>query len=180
MGCGASLSEEGKKMQSMSRMIDKEINREERENNNTIKALLIGTGASGKSTICKQMRLLFLNGYSKKDAMAFREPIVLNLMRNMITLCEMAGKWGYAFTEPNQPTYQQLLGMQLGVGVELDVEMGEVRLLISLFIVVCILRFYYSSLLFYSILFFSSFSFLVGAEAAVGRSSDQTGAAAGE
>jgi hypothetical protein len=74
--------------------------------------------------VCKQMRLLFLNGYSDKDARMFREPIVFNLLRNMALLAECAARWGLAFEERLQPHATRLLSMQLTIGAELDKETG--------------------------------------------------------
>ena len=56
MGCGASvLSDEARELQGLSKVIDRELTREAKERNGVVKALLLGTGASGKSTICKQV-----------------------------------------------------------------------------------------------------------------------------
>lgn len=57
--------------------------------------------------------------------MAFREPIVLNLMRNMITLVETAQSWSLVFMAANQPEVARLQGLQIGPGLEIDVESGE-------------------------------------------------------
>ena len=66
------------------------------------------------------MRLIYLNGYTRKDAMAFREPIVLNLMRNMVLLVEAAEQWQLAFAPPNLPEVSRLKGLQVGPGLEVD------------------------------------------------------------
>ncbi len=139
MGCGASTATPEA---AASAAIDKSLKQEARTSNPLIKALLLGTGASGedppterrasslffpsagKTTVCKQMRLLFLNGYSDKDARMFREPIVFNLLRNMALVAEYAARWSLAFEERLQPHATRLLSMQLTIGSELDKETG--------------------------------------------------------
>ncbi len=42
-----------------------------------------GTGASGKSTIARQMKVLYMNGFTDKDASIFTEIIFFNIIKNM-------------------------------------------------------------------------------------------------
>ena len=45
-----------------------------------VKILLLGAGNSGKSTVCKQMRLLYGAGYSEDDRLAAIQPIQAEIL----------------------------------------------------------------------------------------------------
>lgn len=72
MGCGG--SHDAAKA-AVSRDIDKRLKAEARLTSSEVKLLLLGAGDSGKSTLAKQMRLLYLNGYSNEE-MRFYAPLV--------------------------------------------------------------------------------------------------------
>jgi GTPase SAR1 family protein len=48
-----------------------------------VKLLLLGTGESGKSTILKQMRILYGRGYSEEDRRLYRPTICANVCASM-------------------------------------------------------------------------------------------------
>ncbi len=60
MGCSSSVDSAA----SISREIDREISKTRSEE---MKLLILGTGDCGKSTLAKQMRLLFLDGFSHEE-----------------------------------------------------------------------------------------------------------------
>jgi hypothetical protein len=72
------------------------------------------------------MRLLFLKGYSDKEARAFAAHIIFSLLRNSIALCQTALAWGLVFEERLQAHVARLAVTELSVGVELDKETGLV------------------------------------------------------
>ena len=70
-----------------SRELDKQIAKTDRR---TIRLLLLGAGESGKSTICKQMRLLHGRGFSEADRAAFRPIVYANILisiRRLLQYC---------------------------------------------------------------------------------------------
>ncbi len=67
MGCGAS-SPELAAQSAQSKAVDKELKKSQKVTSQEVKILLLGSGASGKSTVAKQMKLLYLDGFSEKEA----------------------------------------------------------------------------------------------------------------
>ena len=56
--------------------------------------LLLGAGASGKSTVFKQMMKLYGQGISEKDRRGYTKTIFLNIFAAMRLLCLHSIKWG--------------------------------------------------------------------------------------
>ena len=61
MGCGDSDAK--KRAAEIQRLLRKDFTNNKKE----LKLLLLGTGESGKSTIIKQMRILFGEGFAEED-----------------------------------------------------------------------------------------------------------------
>ncbi len=53
---------------------------------NESKLLLLGSASAGKSTFAKQMKILFLNGFSESELAMYREHVHYCIWRNMRTL----------------------------------------------------------------------------------------------
>lgn len=77
----------------------KAIDRKNRADNNAeqakVKLLLLGAGESGKSTIFKQMRILYgaHKGYTKEERERFRATVAGNILTNMKTVLENCEKF---------------------------------------------------------------------------------------
>ncbi|GAA5958427.1 hypothetical protein JCM3765_007873 [Sporobolomyces pararoseus] len=100
MGCGSSSLKEGgggggrgggnhgsdgfgtgsKQDKERSYAIDKQIDEDAKKLRRECKILLLGSGESGKSTIVKQMKLIYQNGYSRDEMMLFRLTIHKNII----------------------------------------------------------------------------------------------------
>jgi len=77
------------------RTIDTEQLREDRRQfERTHKLLLLGAGESGKSTIMKQVKLLYLGGFNAEEKNMYKLAIERNVIQNMQGLLEAAQKWG--------------------------------------------------------------------------------------
>jgi len=75
----------GGRIDETTRRIDKEL-QQDRKKSETIKVLLLGTGESGKSTVMKQMQILYDNGFSDTEKDAFRTVLRRNAFDAMQTL----------------------------------------------------------------------------------------------
>ncbi|GAA5923181.1 guanine nucleotide-binding protein subunit alpha [Sporobolomyces koalae] len=87
MGCGSSSLKSGsdpmtgsKEDKERSYAIDKQIDDDAKKLRRECKILLLGSGESGKSTIVKQMKLIYQNGYSRDEMMLFRLTIHKNII----------------------------------------------------------------------------------------------------
>lgn len=75
MGCAASSAEDAS-----SKAIDRTLREAARRQERELKLLLLGSGESGKSTVAKQMRLIFLNGFTEDEMQRFSPIIRMNLI----------------------------------------------------------------------------------------------------
>ena len=66
--------------QQVSRKIDKELKKDEKRLLRELKLLLLGTGASGKSTFVKQMRIIHGEGFPEKERESLRYVIFDNVI----------------------------------------------------------------------------------------------------
>jgi GTPase SAR1 family protein len=85
--CSSSLNEEDKAALQDSTKLDKVLVNKQEEDNKVIKLLLLGTGESGKSTIFKQMQILYVEeGFTDYEKSTFRHVVRRNVVEAMQTL----------------------------------------------------------------------------------------------
>jgi len=85
--CGPGMSQEEKELEKRSREIQKQAERDYYKGQEEIKLLLLGAGESGKSTIFKQMKILYGAGFSAEDKANFRTKIHQNVLAGIQALC---------------------------------------------------------------------------------------------
>ena|SRR3990167_10529326 len=66
--------------------IEKQIRNDKKQREFQIKLLLLGAGESGKSTFAKQIKILFLEGYSKQELSFYKDIIHSNVVTGMRTI----------------------------------------------------------------------------------------------
>jgi len=66
--------------------IEKELRADKKQRETLIKMLLLGAGESGKTTFAKQIKILFLNGYSNQELLSYKDIIHSNCLMGMRTL----------------------------------------------------------------------------------------------
>jgi guanine nucleotide-binding protein subunit alpha len=77
-----------------SKEVDRAIKRAEQEEQEVSKLLLLGAGDSGKSTLFKQMRLLYGKGFPEADRKQYIASIDMNLWQGSRVLITQAEKYG--------------------------------------------------------------------------------------
>ncbi|KAI8621855.1 guanine nucleotide binding protein, alpha subunit [Chytriomyces sp. MP71] len=84
--------------------IDKQLKMEQKNIQQNIKLLLLGPGETGKSTVLKQFKLIYGEGYTQNEKISFRTTILTNVMTcalSLISAMDML-KIPYGF-DPNVP-----------------------------------------------------------------------------
>jgi len=78
------------------------------EDQATSKVLLLGGGDSGKSTLFKQMILIYGAPFTIKQRMEYRGVIYNNVMTSIKTLCEMNPEYGSPIADTNE-THREMI-----------------------------------------------------------------------
>jgi hypothetical protein len=81
--CRSRLTAEQNQELGQSKLIDRKMREEAEREAAKIKLLLLGTGESGKSTLFKQMRILYGNGFSSDDCGRYKWHIWSNIIECM-------------------------------------------------------------------------------------------------
>lgn len=85
----------------VNRLIEDQMSEDMQESEQVVKLLLLGSGESGKSTIFKQLTLVYGEGFSDVDRSAYKEIIFQNVIANMKVLCQELdnAEWGNTVPE---------------------------------------------------------------------------------
>ena len=102
MGCTASGSATDKEGDAVSKNIDLNLRKEKKLLDSEIKLLLLGTGESGKSTISKQMKIIYLNGFNDHERQSYRDIIITSVIMSMRSLVLAVDKLGDQVLEENK------------------------------------------------------------------------------
>lgn len=86
--CGSNLSDEEKAARSRTKELEAQQQRDLEEDQQLIKLLLLGAGESGKSTIFKQMRVLYGQGFDNDSRKEVNPVICSNLIAGTQTVLE--------------------------------------------------------------------------------------------
>lgn len=91
MGCfGGGDSDRKTRSRQIERLLQKDTNNSKRE----FKLLLLGTGESGKSTVIKQMRILYGKGFGEEDRKEFTILVYRNILRSMRAMLDAMEAFG--------------------------------------------------------------------------------------
>ena len=91
--------------QARQKAIEKMLKEDRRMMLKEVKLLLLGAGQSGKSTLAKQMKVLYLNGFSDSEKLAFKEIVAGNIYTNTHALVKGALRAGLPLTAESQVSF---------------------------------------------------------------------------
>jgi len=92
------MSAEEKEAHRLNRQIEESARRDAHADSEKVKLLLLGAGESGKSTVFKQMRVLYGQKETAAERMEYRPVIHNNVLTAMKTLLEQSQEFGYQVT----------------------------------------------------------------------------------
>ncbi|GBG26347.1 Guanine nucleotide-binding protein subunit alpha [Hondaea fermentalgiana] len=110
MGCASSnLSPDEKAARDKAKKMDNLLEEDKNFDEQLIKLLLLGAGESGKSTIFKQMRILYGEGFGNEARQQTAPVIISNLISGTRTVLENTDKLGFSITDETVKTASKLL-----------------------------------------------------------------------
>ena len=95
MGCLSSKSGEKSRETAMDKKISKDQHASMRRQEDIIKLLLLGAGESGKSTIFKQMKILYGQAWDSDEMLSLKPVVFANIIQNMRLVLEYAEVNGF-------------------------------------------------------------------------------------
>jgi guanine nucleotide-binding protein G(i) subunit alpha len=72
--------------------IEKRLKEDRKAAQYHIRLLLLGIGGSGKSTVCKQLRIIYDNGFSTQELQDYKQILQLNVLKSMKALVQQVRK----------------------------------------------------------------------------------------
>jgi hypothetical protein len=90
MGCFASKTGDTARETMMDKKISKDQHASMRRQEDIIKLLLLGAGESGKSTIFKQMKILYGQAWDSDEMLSLKPVVFANIIQNMRLVLEYA------------------------------------------------------------------------------------------
>ncbi|ORE06055.1 heterotrimeric G-protein alpha subunit, GPA3-like protein [Rhizopus microsporus var. microsporus] len=101
MGVCASSEERAERMHSFA--IDRAIEEDGKKLDSEYKILLLGSGESGKSTIFKQMKIVYQEGYTREELISWKVTVYRNLIQSAQSIVNALNQFEYQLsTEKNQ------------------------------------------------------------------------------
>ncbi|KAG6005614.1 G-Protein alpha subunit [Claviceps maximensis] len=103
---------------SRSRDIDRGIRQDEKRMAKEVKLLLLGAGESGKSTILKQMRLIYSQGFNKNERLEWKPVVFSNIIQSFRTIFEAMTELHYSFDTPDNEKHMAHILVDLEISQE--------------------------------------------------------------
>ncbi|CAN8106192.1 unnamed protein product [Discula destructiva] len=83
-----------------SRELDKMIKADEKRMSKEVKLLLLGAGESGKSTVLKQMKLIYATGFSKTEKLEWKPVVFNNIIQSFRMIYDAMTEFNIPFEKP--------------------------------------------------------------------------------
>ncbi|KAF2879625.1 hypothetical protein ILUMI_26538 [Ignelater luminosus] len=95
MGCAVSITASAR-----SKKIYRDLKADGERAASVVKLLLLGEAESGKSTIVKQMKIIYENGYSKEESEQYRSVIYSNTIQSLVAIIRAMERLRLDFADP--------------------------------------------------------------------------------
>jgi guanine nucleotide-binding protein G(i) subunit alpha len=117
--CGGNQTDEQKELKKRNAEIENNIKKDKAIAEKEIKMLLLGAGESGKSTILKQMTLIYGKPFTEAERASFKEIIFSNVVQSMRAILEAMSAMSIALATPDNEASKTLI-MNLPSQIEAD------------------------------------------------------------
>ncbi|KAI9803060.1 MAG: hypothetical protein M1833_001130 [Piccolia ochrophora] len=115
-----------------SKEIDGLIRQDARKKDNEVKLLLLGAGESGKSTVLKQMKLIYASGFSRAEREDCRSIIFSNLNSAFKVILEAMDDMDIQLENPQNQQFAELIHLEHELAVKESFPMQYLRAFDSL------------------------------------------------
>ncbi|KAI9835811.1 MAG: hypothetical protein M1838_005195 [Thelocarpon superellum] len=113
---GNTSDDEQKRELARTREIDNMIRRDEKKKSTEIKLLLLGAGESGKSTVLKQMKLIYAHGFTKAEREDWRAIVFSNINNAYKVILEAMGDFGIEMGDEENEKWVPLINLERDIG----------------------------------------------------------------
>ncbi|RUO95602.1 guanine nucleotide binding protein, alpha subunit [Jimgerdemannia flammicorona] len=121
---GLCLSAEEREGRERSNQIDRFLDEDNKKFKKECKILLLGSGESGKSTIVKQMKIMYQNGYSPQELFSWRLTVYKNSLESAQALIAARHKLDVKWTNKDNIEYAQRI-LQYHISNELSFRLSQ-------------------------------------------------------
>ncbi|MCJ1432636.1 hypothetical protein MMC27_001993 [Xylographa pallens] len=97
--------------------IEKILRKDKKQQAKNVKILLLGAGESGKSTILKQMRLIYAAGFPAHERKEIRQVIFANMVTSFRVVTEEMRDYGYEYADDQTQKCEAILLVAEDIGV---------------------------------------------------------------
>ncbi|KAK7423143.1 G-Protein alpha subunit [Neonectria punicea] len=99
--CFGGRNKDGDKGTNRSRELDRQIRADEKRLSKEVKLLLLGAGESGKSTVLKQMKLIYSQGFSRNEKLEWKPVVFNNIVQSFKVIFEAMQELSIPFENPD-------------------------------------------------------------------------------
>ncbi|KAI1332802.1 G protein alpha subunit [Xylariaceae sp. FL0255] len=99
-----------------SRDIDKVIKQDEKRMAKEVKLLLLGAGESGKSTVLKQMKLIYASGFSRTEKLEWKPVVFNNVISSMRVIFDAMEDYSIDFERKENEKNKEMILLDAEIG----------------------------------------------------------------
>ncbi|RYC55606.1 hypothetical protein CHU98_g10606 [Xylaria longipes] len=99
-----------------SRELDKVIKQDEKRMAKEVKLLLLGAGESGKSTVLKQMKLIYAQGFSKTEKLEWKPVVLINVIQSLRLIFDAMEDYAIEFERKENENNKELVLEDVEIG----------------------------------------------------------------